>query len=114
MSLPVRFMSAFVPKDVLDEHFPGGILSFREAYPNELEDEGLVRFIAMNWADLEDTLAALTGMGVPIEESVAIAEMMLGPFESKCERIAFDREIGIPFDHWYARLTHESALTKAE
>jgi len=102
MSLQVTLISAFVPKDVLEAHFPGGLRSFRLAYPGQPEDEHLVRFAAMGWDDLEAPLDALRLLGVPVEGNVAIADMLAGPMSPRCERIAIEAEGDGPFT-WHAR-----------
>ena len=103
MSLPIRFMSAVLVKDVLEAHFPGGLAGFRTAYPGLPEDEHLVRFCAMSWDDLGARLDVLRALGVPIEGQFAVADMFAGPFVS-CERIVIEADEDAPWAGWSARL----------
>lgn len=103
MSIPIRFMSAVLVKDVLEAHFPGGLAGFQEAYPGLPEDKHLVRLTAMSWDDLAASLDALRALGVPLTGHCAIADMMVGPLQP-CGRIAIEADEDAPWAGWSAHL----------
>ena len=56
MSVQLRFMTSIVRKDVLLQHFPGGIPAFQDAFAPAIEDESLYALCSMSSGELGEII----------------------------------------------------------
>lgn len=115
MSIDVAFMSLFVRKDVLEDHFPGGVAGFRALFSYHAEDHYLFRISAMDGRDFQDSLDRLQEAGLNLERDIVIAEMSGGP-DASVEGIEFvrEQEEDEVFPRWMAMASEESTSAKSE
>ncbi len=102
MTVPVRFLSAFVRKADIAKHYPGGIATFESEQLLGEGDEALYCALAMSGHDLHLTLTALGQTGFDTDRYVALADMWHGPIK-QVSQIEFDYHLdGFP-PVWQAR-----------
>ena len=80
MSVQLRFMTAIVRKDVLLQHFPGGIPAFQDAFAPAIEDESLYALCSMSSGELEEIVEKIANTGFDTERYIAVGDMWAGPF----------------------------------
>ncbi len=80
MSVRLRFMTALVRKDVLMQHFPGGIPAFQKSFAPAVEDESLYALCSMSSGELGEIIERLASTGFDTERFVAVGDMWGGPF----------------------------------
>ncbi|NDY96971.1 hypothetical protein G3I74_14665 [Wenzhouxiangella sp. C33] len=81
MTIDVAFLSAFVLKSNLEEHYPGGLTAFSDDFPRHRTDDQLVRLSAMSGGELREEVDQLISRGIPVDR-ISIADWTGGPWEN--------------------------------
>ena len=78
MPVPIDFVTVVIKKQALEECFPGGLKGFLQSRPNLPADEQLVGIPFMSGGEVEDFLNELQAVGINLQTSCAVGDMMLG------------------------------------
>lgn len=105
MAIELRFVTALIRKDGIENHFAGGLTGFRKAYPDSIEDDDLVAIRSMSGGELEETLGEIFASAPGLADCCAVGDMYAGPL-THAEGIAFGQSEGASGElAWLARLT---------
>lgn len=106
MTVHVQLLSAFIRKDDISAHYPGGCETFKQQYTISEKDSYLYRLVSMSSEGLGALIDKIEQGGLDIEQFVAIADMWAGPFK-KIPNITFT-QIGQDFPPtWIAASSQE-------
>ena len=103
MSIPLRFMTAIVRKDVIATFYPGGLTLFQQTFNPVIEDNCLYAISSMSSGELGEIVEKLGSTGFDTDRHVAIGDMWAGPFH-EVSGIVFETEhTDAVFPQWFAR-----------
>jgi hypothetical protein len=76
--LPVHFFIIFVRTNILEGRYLGGLIAFREMFPEASNGDGIVRLSYMSLEDLESDLERVETLGLLRGRDLAIGDMRQG------------------------------------